>query len=70
MAEEHAERPTDPRGDFGHETKRRITQTHAAPGVTNDAANAASGRDGYLPPLAGSTPDSAPLRERFRRGRD
>jgi hypothetical protein len=70
MTEGHTKRPTDPTEGFGHQTKRRITQTHAAPGIPKDAANAASGREGHLPPLAGSTPDSAPLRERFRRGRD
>jgi hypothetical protein len=71
MADEHAKRPTDPRGSFGHETKRRITQTHASPGVAKDAANAASGQDGHHPPpLARSVPDSTPLRERFQRGRD
>jgi hypothetical protein len=70
MAEEHAKRPTDPRGTFGHESRRRITQTHAAPGVAKATENAASGRDGHLPPLARSAPDSTPLRERFQRGRD
>lgn len=69
MAEEHAKRPTDPTKGFGHETKRRITQTHAVP-IAKAAANAAPGRDGHHPPLAGSTLDSAPLRERFQRGRN
>jgi hypothetical protein len=70
MTEKQINRPTDPREAFGHETKRRITQTHSAPGVAKPAESAASEKDGHHPPLARSAPDYAPLRERFLRGRD
>jgi hypothetical protein len=70
MADENAKRPTDQRGSFGQGIKRRVTQSHVGPGVATATAKPTSGRDANHPPLARSAPDAAPLRERFRKGRD
>jgi hypothetical protein len=70
MTNEHAKRPTDHRGSFGQETKRRVTQSHATASVATATTKAASGQDAHAPPLTRSAPDAAPLRERFQRGRD
>jgi hypothetical protein len=63
-------RQTDQTGPFGQANSRRVSQSHETPGVAAASERAASGKDAYLPPLASSPPDAAPLRERFARRRE
>jgi hypothetical protein len=64
MADKDTKRATDPRGDFGHRTKTRTTESHVAPGLGKVLPKAAHG---HHPPLASKAPDAAPLSERFKR---